>query len=330
MAAHHREALQPVLLQAKIRRHAALPVITAAERHPDQIAAEIVGPLMIRADELLGRAATDRAELGAAMGAAIDENLDLAGRVAHGDDFFGAEPAALEVSGFCDLRFETDIEPARTFENHLLLTRKDPGIRVDPVRDARASGARPSAGIQRVDPALDRVSGSSIGRRHAILIISRVVVSVMISSSCTTRQGQGSILIELAGQVRQIALDVGGRRFDQGLSPLSLRNRAHSIDRQLRRGKPPKTFAPLRGCRPEAAAGATVFQTLSMRHRGLSGPDPQLPRPLPSAHDGKGLTARPQRHLSSRSLATSIPTKCSVPRPCAYGSGPVRVARTSG
>src|SRR5712671_1286055 len=94
MAAHHREALQPVLLQAEILRHAALPAITAAERHPDQIAAEIVGPLMIRADELLDRAATDRAKLGAAVGAAIDEDMDLARRVAHGDDFLGAEPAA--------------------------------------------------------------------------------------------------------------------------------------------------------------------------------------------------------------------------------------------
>src|SRR5260370_29647902 len=78
MAAHHREALQPVLLQAKIRRHAALAVIASAKRHADQLAAEIVGPLMIRADELLGRAATDRAKLGAAMGAAIDEDMDLA------------------------------------------------------------------------------------------------------------------------------------------------------------------------------------------------------------------------------------------------------------
>jgi len=68
----------------------------------------------------------------------------------------------LKSPGFCDLRFETDIEPARTL-------RKSPPAHAqrsrDPCRpssDARASGAGPSAGIQRVDPALDRVSGGFI------------------------------------------------------------------------------------------------------------------------------------------------------------------------
>ena len=78
---------------------------------------------------------------------------------------------------------------------------------------------------------------------------------------------------------------------------------------------------PLRGCHPEVAAGATVFQNpIYATPRGFLDRTPSCARPLPSAHDGKGLTARPQRHLSSRSLATSIPTKCSMPRPCACDS----------
>ena len=145
VAARHREALQPMLLRAKIGRHAALTSIAAAERHAEQFAAEIIGPLVIGADKLLGRAAVSRAELRAAVGAAIEEDIDFARRVADRDHLPGAEPAALEVSGIGNLRLETDIEPARAGKDAFLLEREDPGIGVDPIRDARGSGLRPSA-----------------------------------------------------------------------------------------------------------------------------------------------------------------------------------------
>src|SRR5882724_1439995 len=48
--ARHREPLKPVLFPSKIGRHAALTAIPPAEWHAEQIAAEIIGPLMIGAD----------------------------------------------------------------------------------------------------------------------------------------------------------------------------------------------------------------------------------------------------------------------------------------
>ena len=106
-----REALQAVVLGAEIGRHAALAAIAAAERHAEQVAVEIVGPLVIGADELLRRAAAGGAELHAAMGAAVDQHVDRAVGTAHGDDLAVAELAALEVAGVGDLGFEADIEP---------------------------------------------------------------------------------------------------------------------------------------------------------------------------------------------------------------------------
>jgi predicted nucleic acid-binding Zn ribbon protein len=56
-------------------------------RDADQLAVKVVGPLVIRADELLRRAAVLLAILHAAMGAAVDQHVDFAGGVAHRDAF---------------------------------------------------------------------------------------------------------------------------------------------------------------------------------------------------------------------------------------------------
>lgn len=144
MAARHRKTLQFVLLRAKIGRHAALSAIAGAERHTEQFAAEIIGPLVIGADELFGRAAGGRAELCTAVGATIEEDIDLARRVTDRGHLPGAEPAALEVAGIADLGLEADIEPARAGEDALLLAREDLGIGINPVRDAGGSGIGPA------------------------------------------------------------------------------------------------------------------------------------------------------------------------------------------
>jgi hypothetical protein len=70
------------------------------------------------------------------VSAAIDEHIDLVGSVAHDDDFFHAKPSSLESPRFSYLRLETDVEPALTLENALLLPREDLGVGVYPIRDA--------------------------------------------------------------------------------------------------------------------------------------------------------------------------------------------------
>ena len=64
-----------MLLRLEIRRHAALAGDAAAERYADELAFEIVGPLVIGADEFLRRAAELTAELGGAVLAAISTTL---------------------------------------------------------------------------------------------------------------------------------------------------------------------------------------------------------------------------------------------------------------
>ena len=99
---------------------------------------------MIGTDEFLGGAVVDAAELNAAVGAAIDDDVDRAGLVPHRDHLLGAELAALEVAGPGDFRFQADIEPARAFEDALLLERENLRVGVDPSRDARHPFFRPS------------------------------------------------------------------------------------------------------------------------------------------------------------------------------------------
>ena len=134
----HREALQPMFLRAEIGGHAALAAIAAAERHAEQVAGEVVGPLVIGADELLRRAAAGGADLHAAMGAAIDQHVDRAIGAADGDHLAVAELAALEIARIGDFGFEADIEPVGRAEDAVQFAREDVRVGVDPVRHARS------------------------------------------------------------------------------------------------------------------------------------------------------------------------------------------------
>src|SRR5262249_42943939 len=106
-----------------------------AERDADQLAAEIVGPLVIGAHEFRRGAALGGAHLHAAVGAAIDEDVDLARSVAHRDHLLGAEPAAAEIARVRDLRLETDVKPAPAFENPLFLAGEYGRVGIDPIGD---------------------------------------------------------------------------------------------------------------------------------------------------------------------------------------------------
>ncbi len=134
-----------MFLRTEIGRHAALAAITAAERHADQIAGEVIGPLVIGADELLRRTAAGSADLHAAMRAAIDQHVDRAVAAADRDHVAIAKLAALEVAGIGDLGLEADIQPVARAEDAVQFAREDLRIGIDPVRHARRSAVRPFA-----------------------------------------------------------------------------------------------------------------------------------------------------------------------------------------
>jgi hypothetical protein len=85
------------------------------------------------------------AELHAAMGATVEQDVDFAVAPADGDDLARAELASLEVAWVGDFRFETDVQPIVRAENALGLAGEDVGVGVDPVGDARGALLRPCA-----------------------------------------------------------------------------------------------------------------------------------------------------------------------------------------
>src|SRR6185437_8142121 len=113
------ELPEPVLIEPEARRHAALLLEAAAERHADEVAGEVVGPLMVGTDELLGVAARRAAKLGAAMGAAVLDDAHRAVAVARDDDRGRPDEGALEVAGVRDLRLERDEVPGGSMEDAL-------------------------------------------------------------------------------------------------------------------------------------------------------------------------------------------------------------------
>ncbi|VDO13317.1 unnamed protein product, partial [Brugia timori] len=76
VARRHAQLASPVLRVLEVRWHAADLVDSALERNALQIALEVVGPLVVGADELLGVPVAGAAEFGAAVGAAVLEDGD--------------------------------------------------------------------------------------------------------------------------------------------------------------------------------------------------------------------------------------------------------------
>src|SRR3546814_3003675 len=78
-----------VLFQVEIRRHAAFGDVALlhalAEWQPGEVAIQLVGPLVIGADETARLAARLLAEAHAAMGAAVFDHMQAAVAVAHYD-----------------------------------------------------------------------------------------------------------------------------------------------------------------------------------------------------------------------------------------------------
>ena len=108
--------------------HAAHPVPTRsgdalAERRREQVAREVVDPLVVRAHQLVGVTARRAAERDAAMRAAVQERAHRAIGLAHDDDGLLADPGRHEVARSRDLALERDVAPERPAEDALLLAR---------------------------------------------------------------------------------------------------------------------------------------------------------------------------------------------------------------
>ena len=93
------ELSESMVLRIEIRRHAPLLLHAAAERHTDEIALQVVCPLVIRAHELGRVAEVPLAELHSSMGAAVLDDVDRAILVAHHDDRLLADERPLEIAG---------------------------------------------------------------------------------------------------------------------------------------------------------------------------------------------------------------------------------------
>jgi len=142
----HPQAAEAVVGRVEVGRHAALPPDTAAERDALKVAAEVVGPLVVGTEQVLGVSGPRLAELDAAMGAAVLDDADLVGAAAGDDDGAFAEGGGLEVADFGYFGFEGAEQPMRAVPDAFELGGVDVGVGVDPEGHAARAGFGPDAG----------------------------------------------------------------------------------------------------------------------------------------------------------------------------------------
>jgi hypothetical protein len=157
----HVELVEAVIFRLEIRRHAALAGDAAAERYADELAGEIVGPLVIGADEFLGGAAELAAELGGAVPAAILDHVDRAVLGPRHHDRRRAHIRADEIAGVRHLGFERHVIPRAAVEDLFHFALVNVLVGVDPIGDDGEIVAGPH-----VLPGCDR---SAVGGHVAIL-----------------------------------------------------------------------------------------------------------------------------------------------------------------
>jgi hypothetical protein len=137
--------------------------------HPageDELAGEVIGPLMIGADETGGLAGALGTEFGAAMAAAIVEAAQRAGAVADDDDGRAADRQALVTAGARELDFEADQDPGAA-EDRLLVEGKDLVVVIERLRQGMAGRTRLEGGL---DPAVIRHPHVSDPRSYTKII----------------------------------------------------------------------------------------------------------------------------------------------------------------
>ncbi len=134
---------RPMVLGAAVRRHAALAAEALAERDAGEIAAEIVAPVVVDADDVARLAALVEHEQRAAMSAAVLEGVELAVLVARHDDRHGAEVGAAIAVGPRQLGFEAEKIPGGAAKDARLLLVVDVAVRVDPIGHPREAFSGP-------------------------------------------------------------------------------------------------------------------------------------------------------------------------------------------
>ena len=154
------------MLRVKVIGHAALLFHAAPEWHADEVALEVVCPLVVGAHELGRVAQVLLAELHTAVGAAVLDDVDAALFIARHHHRLVADEGALVVAGVGDFGLERDISPALAAKNTLLLALVDFRVGVGPVGHARNSALRPFVLVRRV-----LVCGKSRGIAHLILLL---------------------------------------------------------------------------------------------------------------------------------------------------------------
>ncbi|MNU41213.1 hypothetical protein D3C71_299400 [compost metagenome] len=147
VAAGHRQFGQPVLFRLEVWRHAAVDLAVlfdaAAEGHADQVALQVVVPLVVGADEFAAVAGAFAAELHAAVGAHVFHHAHLAVVIAQQDDGAFAHGGALEVARIGDLGLKAHIAPMRLIEKALQFALVQRGIGIDAKGNAVGAVALP-------------------------------------------------------------------------------------------------------------------------------------------------------------------------------------------
>src|SRR5271169_3617911 len=129
------QPLQIVLVLAKLRGHAALPLNPALERDAGQFPGQVISPAVIDAADLFDVAAPLEAQQIAAMRTTVDKGVDFALGIA-GDDYRGlADCRGNVIPSIRDLRGQTQKIPGRALEDPLLLEPVLAGIGVEAERD---------------------------------------------------------------------------------------------------------------------------------------------------------------------------------------------------
>jgi hypothetical protein len=145
-------------------RHAALHLAVllhaAAEGQSDEVAIELVVPLVVGADELLDRARALAAEGHAAVGAAVLDHVQFAALVAHQDHAALADHRALEVAGVRHLALQPHVAPVALVEEALELAPVHGLVGVGPAGHAAGRGIAPVDGGHGW-----RLSAARFGRR---------------------------------------------------------------------------------------------------------------------------------------------------------------------
>ena len=116
---------------------------------------------MVDAGEFLHAAGAFDAQQVAAMGAAVDERVDRAGRIAHDDDRGFTDGGRDIVTRFGEFHRETEVVPGGAFEQALLLVRVLVGVGVEPEGHLADAVRRPGDAGFRGQTGLGHGVGSS-------------------------------------------------------------------------------------------------------------------------------------------------------------------------